>query len=146
MPEQITCIEAILNDNLCLYLTNSPKNISNSCIPGKNVLAINNEMPILLSITLQVELKAAIDIDRWVQQIPRDVNFTLDLSILSFSPEADQGVEMVSMKASNICPITLQTIKIPVRGNKCKHVQTFDARSFLLMCSQTDVWKCPLCG
>jgi hypothetical protein len=146
MPEQITCVEIVLNGTHRLYLTNSPKNISESCTPGKNMLTIVNELPILLSTTLQVELKATIDIDRWVQKIPRDINYTLDLSILSFSRETEQNVEIVSVKNSNICPITLQTINISVRGNKCKHAQTFDARSYLLMCSQIDVWKCPLCG
>jgi len=37
-------------------------------------------------------------------------------------------------------------IQTPARGGMCKHIQCFDALSFLKMNEQKPTWICPVCG
>ena len=45
------------------------------------------------------------------------------------------------------CPLTHLLIDIPVRGWRCKHIQCFDLRTYLLIMGETKVrrWQCPIC-
>jgi hypothetical protein len=144
LPENVNCIEVTLNNGQRLALTRSPKDVSEFCIPGRNELLIHNGLSVMLTVVLQIELKLGMNIQTLVQRIPRDMDSALDFSILSISSDSD--VETLKVKSCNTCPITLKEIQVAVKGTRCKHVQPFDASSFLLFCSQTGSWKCPICG
>ena len=57
----------------------------------------------------------------------------------------ESGLEPTSLKLSLRCPISLTRIKIPARGNECKHLQCFDLGSFLILNADKRIWRCPLC-
>jgi len=51
------------------------------------------------------------------------------------------------------CPISKTTLKVPVRGKHCSHIECFDLDSFLSSrpkyvggVSIVDAWSCPICG
>ncbi|CAE8587317.1 unnamed protein product, partial [Polarella glacialis] len=49
-----------------------------------------------------------------------------------------------------ICPITLARIETPVRGHKCRHLQCFDLKAYLVsnqrMAVMNKRWACPVCS
>lgn len=48
--------------------------------------------------------------------------------------------------SSFIDPISHSPILCPGRGVSCNHMQCFDLHEFLLLNSNVDNWKCPICG
>lgn len=42
-------------------------------------------------------------------------------------------------------PVSAQRIEIPVRGQKCTHVEVFDKDTFLRSNRRKVYWKCPIC-
>ena len=78
-------------------------------------------------------------------------------AILTRLKSSDPDIEIVSgamMRLSLIDPISLQLIKIPVRGAGCKHFECFDLESFLSTrhdtasphCAKPEAFRCPICG
>jgi len=61
----------------------------------------------------------------------------------SMESEADVGIE--SLFTTLMDPITKLRMKLPARGDKCIHLQCFDAIQFLQMNYQKQTWLCPLC-
>lgn len=44
------------------------------------------------------------------------------------------------------CPLSTLRIDTPVRSRHCKHMQCFDAASFLQLQEQAPTWQCPTCN
>lgn len=44
------------------------------------------------------------------------------------------------------CPLSTLRIEVPVRSRHCKHMQCFDAASFLQLQQQAPTWQCPTCN
>ncbi len=49
---------------------------------------------------------------------------------------------MLSLK----CPLTYMRLDLPVRATTCKHIQCFDATSYLQLQEQGPQWLCPICS
>ncbi|VEL27390.1 unnamed protein product [Protopolystoma xenopodis] len=47
--------------------------------------------------------------------------------------------------AQILCPLSKCRIELPVRGRKCRHIQCFDASTYLLINERKPSWKCPVC-
>ncbi|PAA51352.1 hypothetical protein BOX15_Mlig033988g1, partial [Macrostomum lignano] len=58
---------------------------------------------------------------------------------------ADAAVAMTTLTASLRCPLSRTRIELPVRGLDCRHVQCFDARTYLSMNERKSTWRCPCC-
>ncbi|KAI7886350.1 hypothetical protein K492DRAFT_203423 [Lichtheimia hyalospora FSU 10163] len=50
--------------------------------------------------------------------------------------------EMLSLK----CPLGFTRITAPCRSRSCRHMQCFEAATFLSMNEQTPTWTCPVCN
>uniref|UniRef100_A0A5S6QN77 SP-RING-type domain-containing protein n=1 Tax=Trichuris muris TaxID=70415 RepID=A0A5S6QN77_TRIMR len=59
--------------------------------------------------------------------------------------DEDDDVMLCNVETSLLCPITFTRINIPCRSVKCKHVDCFDAKTFLLSNKCQIEWLCPLC-
>jgi hypothetical protein len=57
----------------------------------------------------------------------------------------DLEIETPTLKVSLHCPLMKFRIRLPARSNKCKHVQCFDAESYLMMNEKKPTWNCPVC-
>jgi hypothetical protein len=57
----------------------------------------------------------------------------------------DLEIETPELKVSLQCPLMKFRIRLPARSNKCKHVQCFDAESYLMMNEKKPTWNCPVC-
>ncbi|TMS39343.1 hypothetical protein L596_005883 [Steinernema carpocapsae] len=56
------------------------------------------------------------------------------------------GVQITSLRASLLCPISLKHMKRPVKGLGCAHLQCFDLKNFLMMNDKRPTLKCPICA
>ncbi|CAK0836164.1 unnamed protein product [Prorocentrum cordatum] len=64
---------------------------------------------------------------------------------------AEDGVECLGSDRLKLrCPITLERVREPVRGARCRHLQCFGLRAFCRsnqgMSAFNKRWECPLCG
>uniref|UniRef100_A0A1I8H8Q9 SP-RING-type domain-containing protein n=1 Tax=Macrostomum lignano TaxID=282301 RepID=A0A1I8H8Q9_9PLAT len=57
----------------------------------------------------------------------------------------DAMVAMTTITASLRCPLSCARIQLPVRSDDCRHVQCFDARTYLSMNERRATWRCPCC-
>ncbi|KAL8537622.1 hypothetical protein ACS0TY_012661 [Phlomoides rotata] len=60
--------------------------------------------------------------------------------------EADSEVTEGSSRIQLNCPISLKRIKIPVKGQSCKHIQCFDFDNYVDINSRRPSWRCPHCN
>ena len=79
-----------------------------------------------------------------------DEVFTRKMIKSKFSGNLDKsGLGVVEMKCKLSCPLTLvKMLEYPVRFEKCKHVECFDAITYLKMNYKRpsqNSWKCPIC-
>jgi E3 SUMO-protein ligase PIAS1 len=60
--------------------------------------------------------------------------------------EQDDDVVATSTVLSLKCPISCVRLSLPCRGIGCKHIQCFDATSYLQLQQQGPQWLCPICN
>ncbi|EPE07222.1 miz zinc finger protein [Ophiostoma piceae UAMH 11346] len=58
----------------------------------------------------------------------------------------DPDIVATSYVLSLKCPLTYMRLALPVRATTCKHIQCFDATSYLLLQEQGPQWLCPVCS
>ncbi|CAN7942036.1 unnamed protein product [Ixodes hexagonus] len=63
---------------------------------------------------------------------------------------ADENTEDFSVDSITLsltCPLKKARIRVPCRGDRCEHVQTFDAMAYLELneCTLRPMWRCPVC-
>ncbi|KAH9883230.1 hypothetical protein F4778DRAFT_757074 [Xylariomycetidae sp. FL2044] len=58
----------------------------------------------------------------------------------------DPDIVATSTVLSLKCPLSTARLKIPCRSTTCKHIQCFDAKSYLLLQEQGPQWVCPVCN
>jgi hypothetical protein len=60
------------------------------------------------------------------------------------------GVEVLSVRMSTKCPVSLMRMKIPARGKECKHTTCFDLDTFVAIISTRSInrnqYTCPICA
>lgn len=72
---------------------------------------------------------------------------------LIFTSKLESTGEEVYAEGSDrcrlICPITLSRLETPVRGHRCRHLQCFDLKAYLIsnlrMAAFNQRWRCPVC-
>ncbi|CAN8272819.1 unnamed protein product [Cochlearia groenlandica] len=57
-------------------------------------------------------------------------------------PDVVEGASRVSLK----CPISRSRIKLPVKGQLCKHLQCFDFWNYIHINMRKPSWRCPHCN
>lgn len=119
-------------------------NISALCQPGLNTISLGNPSSETVVVKLQIDLNDFTDLNRFIKRIPDDISSFVDLSSLSIDGSDDLSV--IGQKCCKICPIMLRPIDIAVKSRNCRHLQPFDALSFLNLAIATNSWKCPICG
>ncbi|KKA27120.1 hypothetical protein TD95_000369 [Thielaviopsis punctulata] len=58
----------------------------------------------------------------------------------------DSDIETTSQVLSLRCPLSYARMQIPCRGISCRHIQCFDATSYLMLQQQGPTWVCPVCN
>ncbi|XP_021866901.1 E4 SUMO-protein ligase PIAL2 isoform X2 [Spinacia oleracea] len=74
-------------------------------------------------------------------QVPLDYDEPASAALNSDS-EIIEGPSRVSLN----CPISKRRIKMPVKGNLCKHYQCFDFSYYVEIMSKRPSWRCPSCN
>eukprot|EP00029_Vermamoeba_vermiformis_P007703 TRINITY_DN3408_c0_g1_i1.p1 TRINITY_DN3408_c0_g1~~TRINITY_DN3408_c0_g1_i1.p1 ORF type:complete len:629 (+),score=50.58 TRINITY_DN3408_c0_g1_i1:41-1927(+) len=65
---------------------------------------------------------------------------------VSKSFHGDNDIAEVSLKFSLRCPLSLMRIELPIKGKDCKHIQCFDANSYLQINKNHPKFDCPVCN
>jgi E3 SUMO-protein ligase PIAS1 len=60
--------------------------------------------------------------------------------------DSDDEIQTLSTILSLKCPLSYCRIETPVRSIHCKHIECFDAKSFLQLQQQATTWTCPICN
>ncbi|CAK7213637.1 E3 SUMO-protein ligase pli1 [Sporothrix curviconia] len=69
------------------------------------------------------------------------------LALYIFTHQAqDPDIVATSLVLSLKCPLTYMRLSLPVRATTCKHIQCFDATSYLQLQEQGPQWLCPICS
>ncbi|KAL8370463.1 hypothetical protein RB595_000706 [Gaeumannomyces hyphopodioides] len=58
----------------------------------------------------------------------------------------DTEIVTTSQVMSMKCPLSCMRLELPVRSEACKHIQCFDATSYLQLQEQGPQWLCPICN
>ncbi|KAG2221228.1 hypothetical protein INT45_013939, partial [Circinella minor] len=64
----------------------------------------------------------------------------------SDADDDDIQIHQTNVKIGLKCPISLQRIKLPTKGEACKHPDCFDLSSYLAVNHENTSWKCPHCN
>ncbi|KAH8850407.1 E3 SUMO-protein ligase PIAS1 [Schistosoma japonicum] len=64
----------------------------------------------------------------------------------AFSEEDDDDLVMPNtLPVHLLCPLSKCRIEVPVRGRNCRHVQCYDATTYLIINERKPTWNCPVC-
>lgn len=55
-------------------------------------------------------------------------------------------VAVTSLQISLTCPLSKKRMSVPCRAEECKHLQCFDAPTYLQVNETRPTWTCPVCG
>jgi MIZ/SP-RING zinc finger/MYND finger len=66
-------------------------------------------------------------------------------SVNAGADDDDDDILEVEALVSLNCPLTLERLKIPVRGAACKHATCFELEDYIQFCQESHHWKCPIC-
>lgn len=153
MPKEVKHLTISVNDKATLTIDRTPTDVSSLVLSGSNHIVLQNPLLTSVEVHLQVEVKALFSIEQALRRIPFDPDVALDLSSFAVSGEAradagnlEHDLELLKIKPSGICPITLQKISVPGKGVSCEHSMVFDVRSYLILGITTNSWKCPICA
>ncbi|KAL1888024.1 E3 SUMO-protein ligase pli1 [Sporothrix stenoceras] len=80
-------------------------------------------------------------------RIERRSRITKDSVVREVTKQAqDPDIVATSLVLSLKCPLTYMRLSLPVRATTCKHIQCFDATSYLQLQEQGPQWLCPICS
>nr|CAB3264849.1 PIAS protein inhibitor of activated STAT [Phallusia mammillata] len=60
--------------------------------------------------------------------------------------KGDFEITTTSLEVSLLCPLGKMHMDVPIKTQKCDHLQCFDALFFLKMNQKKPAWKCPVCN
>ncbi|KAA0188791.1 E3 SUMO protein ligase PIAS2 [Fasciolopsis buskii] len=59
--------------------------------------------------------------------------------------EDDDLVMPNTLPVQLLCPLSKCRIEVPVRGRDCRHIQCYDATTYLIINERKPSWNCPVC-
>ncbi|XP_037521288.2 E3 SUMO-protein ligase PIAS1-like [Rhipicephalus sanguineus] len=130
-----------------------PVNIISSCFlyPGvKNKLSLSWQREwdreYVVGVFL-VRKQSAATILRELQQ-RKAPNTAMTTELIKEQERASGGgdIAVTSFQASLTCPLSKKRMSVPCRALGCKHIQCFDAPSYLQINETRPTWMCPVCG
>eukprot|EP00048_Salpingoeca_helianthica_P009450 m.135502 g.135502 ORF g.135502 m.135502 type:complete len:581 (+) comp14872_c1_seq1:106-1848(+) len=117
----------------------SPVDLRGSCHTGLNIIQIETKF---CSCSLLYECCV-------LQKVPLGyVERFIEKKAGTLAQDRETNAKMhtATHRISLICPVSKKRIVTPVRSRECRHIQTYDMRSFLLLVSKSSNWLCPVCG
>ncbi|EKE38409.1 hypothetical protein ENUP19_0083G0095 [Entamoeba nuttalli] len=111
---------------------------------GKNIISVetlydNTRVVLFEGLALTINQT----INKLLHEIPHG-KFVPDVDL--DNDDVDDEIIEEQQVLSLRCPISFQTIEIPVRGKRCSHLRTFDMKSFIETAQKSGYYECPLCS
>ncbi|KAI9309402.1 MIZ/SP-RING zinc finger-domain-containing protein [Cunninghamella echinulata] len=145
-----------MNGGIAYVGKDKPFDLFSHLKPGNNVLTIHQEACAcdyffcVTSYTCQSEYTIIRDIQNRISGISdgeRCVHKLLSIGDKKLSDDDDDiHIIQQSVKLNLKCPISFTPIKIPVKGEDCRHPDCFDLCSYLAVNQDLATWKCPHCN
>lgn len=155
--KEVTALKPLMSNSNLKKRKDEPLTLDEGHLKGRNVLRF--ELPRIkrdMKDKYQVELaKTCFFLGVYViRKLPRDEledyvktkSFIVkEESIKKFFTGGDHLIAFEGEKQSLKCPLTLEMIKVPVRGTLCSHFQVFCLRSLYFAQGDKGRWMCPIC-
>eukprot|EP01112_Ceratiomyxa_fruticulosa_P009116 TRINITY_DN2378_c0_g2_i9.p1 TRINITY_DN2378_c0_g2~~TRINITY_DN2378_c0_g2_i9.p1 ORF type:complete len:568 (-),score=98.67 TRINITY_DN2378_c0_g2_i9:978-2681(-) len=159
-------VVTVNGQHMNLNIKKAPANKPHAVLPPDKPLDITpylrhgkNSVDIITSSTigkvLVAQLMNVVSVDNLIPRVKltdHDVSYRKVLSSFGRGPSTSTSIfvedEIVqtSSTISLVCPLVKTRVKIPVRGETCKHIQFFDLRNYLAMNMRVSSWRCPCCS
>ncbi|XP_049274966.1 E3 SUMO-protein ligase PIAS1 isoform X2 [Rhipicephalus sanguineus] len=132
-----------------------PVNIVSACFlnPGvKNKLSLSwrheRDRKYVVGVFLVRKQSAATILRELQQKNAPSMTQTRELIKKTVQARASYGddIALTSFHASLTCPLSKKRMTVPCRALGCKHIQCFDAPSYLQVNEAQPTWMCPVCG
>ncbi|KHJ31093.1 putative miz zinc finger protein [Erysiphe necator] len=97
---------------------------------------------------LMVFVTKIVTVPSLVQKLLDDQKLITEKSVLSEMVNKSRDAEIVATASvlSLKCPLSTMRIDLPCRSFACRHMQCFDATSYLQLQEQGPTWSCPICN
>ncbi|KAK2667827.1 Zinc finger, RING/FYVE/PHD-type [Fusarium oxysporum f. sp. vasinfectum] len=87
---------------------------------------------------------------RSIEEAVDDTTKREKLSASSLNPDPsgraqDTDIAITSQVLTLMCPLSQKRLELPCRGLDCKHLQCFDATTYIQLQEQSSQWECPIC-
>lgn len=115
----------------------------------KNLIEVTvNDVPqyygMFVYLVKNVPLDSLLRRIEWHEHISKES--TVQQIINENNQDNDDDIQTLSTILSLKCPLSYCRISTPVRSIHCKHIECFDAKSFLQLQQQATTWTCPICN
>mmetsp|Transcript_25215 Transcript_25215/g.80113 ORF Transcript_25215/g.80113 Transcript_25215/m.80113 type:complete len:703 (+) Transcript_25215:127-2235(+) len=133
-----------------------PQNISPGLRPGPNSLCVKMVDDRHSDFALAVVLTSPRGNPELSAQVPlcpeSSARSRVRRLLARHQPDGDQGEDVVCLTSDTLklrCPITMERVEDPVRGEHCQHLQCFGLEAYLTSNRQmrafNNRWQCPVC-
>ncbi|KAG7698181.1 hypothetical protein KL914_002128 [Ogataea haglerorum] len=85
-------------------------------------------------------------LDRIVNKAHISEQQTIESIMERHQEDDDDLIQTEKEVVSLMCPCSFIKMRYPCRSTKCRHIQCFDALSFLQLQQQAPTWQCPVCS
>lgn len=99
----------------------------------------------MLTLILVNKLSSQILLEKLLEKRGISVKETKNYIIKNLA-DKDPDLATTSHRFSLLCPLSKVRMRLPAKSIKCKHLQCFDASTFLLMNEKKSTWTCPTCN
>jgi len=133
-----------------------PQDISASLKPDSNAFCVrmvdNLHSDFVLAVVLTLP-RGIPELSAEVKQCGRSAALARASSLLARGGSDRGGEEIVCLSSDKLrlrCPITMERVEDPVRGDLCQHLQCFSLEAYLTSNRQmrafNNRWQCPVCS
>lgn len=85
-----------------------------------------------------------------VNELKQRPHISADITRKMAIQSADMDSDDILMNSDAIYSlkdkVMMSRIQVPIRTRQCKHIDCFDALSYIMLQSQAETWKCPICN
>lgn len=99
----------------------------------------------IMGVYLVKNLTSEMLLQQLINKKPRSSKETKNYIIKKLA-NVDPDLTTTSYRVSLLCPLGKTRMKMPAKSISCKHLQCFDAGTFILMNEKKSTWSCPTCN
>lgn len=130
-----------------------PEQVTPRLSQGHNQIDIEMTDPVLFGFAFAIVLTAPQEPSQLARAVPRTTLPEARARIQALLAKLQDQSEISCLttdKLKLLCPLTMERVEVPVRGENCQHLQCFSLEAFLVSNSKMSAfnnrWVCPICS